>query len=456
MKKIFYTILILCITISMSAAFIWTKSKPKIVITPKQPLIDQPVEITVSNLPANEEIAIEASCKDNDNNVWTSHATFQADENGVVNVAKQAPISGSYTGVDAMGLVWSIAPANNEVLQRTGALNTLEIELSVFCNDKLRAKKIMHRLAVLPDVERKEIREQGLVGTLFYPKNLKNGPGVIVVGGSGGRIPEYFAQLLASHGYAALALGFFRVEGLPKKLENIPLEYFQTAIQWFKQQPQVDKTRVAITGRSRGGELVLLLAATFPDQIQAVVAYVPSSVVWAGMSDGSKPAWTYKGQPVSFIKRPSEEEMSEAEKQGLVPHHSGTFDDPIESTSIYLYIMKRFSQDIEAATISVEKITCPILLISAEDDKMWPSTMFSEMVMKRLDDKKSTIVRKHLQFPSAGHGVQNPYGPTPGRPYFHPVTQSWMTIGGTAAGNARADKEAWKGVLSFLKESLQS
>ena len=55
----------------------------------------------------------------------------------------------------------------------------------------------------------------------------------------------------------------------------------------------------------------------------------------------------------------------------------------------------------------------------------------------------------------AGHGVQNPYGPTPGRPYFHPVAQAWMTVGGTASGNARADKEAWKEVLDFLRQSLQ-
>lgn len=453
-KKIFITLL-LGIIISLSAIFLWLKSTPSIIVTPEQALIDESVEILISNLPANEQIIIEASCKDKDNNAWTSRATFQTDDKGIINVARQAPIEGSYSGVDPMGLVWSIAPADKEVLQRTGALNTYEIELSVFSKDKLLAKKIIHRLPVSPDVERKEIREDGIVGTLFYPKNMKNGPGIIVVGGSGGRIPEDFAQLLASHGYAVLALGFFRVEGLPKNLENIPLEYFETAMQWFKKQPQVDKNRVAISGRSRGGELVLLLAATFPEQMRAVIAYVPSGIVWAGMSDGNKSAWTYKGQPISFIKRPSDEEMLKAAKQGLIPDHKGTFEDPEENTSNFLYLMKKFSQDIEAATIPVEKITCPILLISSEDDKMWPSTLFSNLVMERLDKKKSTIVRKHLQFPDAGHGVQNPYGPTPGRPYYHQVAGAWMTVGGTAQGNSSADKLAWEGVLSFLNETLK-
>ena len=455
MNKMIHYVLIFSVIIIMGVTLFWLKSTPNIFVTPEHPLIDEPVEILISKLPANQQIIIEASCKDKDNNAWTSRATFQTDDKGVVNVAKQAPISGSYSGIDPMGLIWSIAPADTEVLKRTGVLNTQEISISVFLKDKLLTQKIIHRLPVASNVEKKEIRENGIVGTLFYPKGIKNGPGVIVVGGSGGRIPEDFAQLLASHGYAVLALGFFRVEGLPKKLENIPLEYFENAFHWFKQQPEVDKNRVAICGRSRGGELVLLLAATFPEQMQAVIAYVPSGIVWAGLSDGSKPAWTYKGQPIPFIKRPLDEEMLEAAKQGLIPDNKGTFEDPEENTSKFLYLMKKFSKDVEAATIPVEKIICPVLLISGEDDKMWPSTLFSNMIMERLDKKKSTIVRNHLQFPNAGHGVQNPYGPTPGRPYYHQVAGAWMTVGGTAQGNSSADKLAWEGVLSFLNETLK-
>ncbi len=41
---------------------------------------------------------------------------------------------------------------------------------------------------------------------------------------------EHAAALLASHGYAALALAYFGVEDVPKDLINIPLEYFGTAL----------------------------------------------------------------------------------------------------------------------------------------------------------------------------------------------------------------------------------
>lgn len=451
MTKKLATVLLLSIIIALGIVFFGLKSSPKIIVTPEEALIDEPVEIVVTNLAPHEKITIEASCSDN---AMKSSAVFQANEKGIVSVAYQAPITGSYSGIDGMGLFCSMVPISMEAWKefwtKVRVLSNDPILLSVYSDGKLKAQKTIHRLQVSPNVEKREIREQGLVGTLFYPKNIQHTPGVVIVGGSGGRIPEDVAQLLASHGYAAFALGFFGVPGLPERLKNIPLEYFQTAMQWFKNQPEVDKNHIAILGRSRGGELVLLLGATFPQEIQAIVAYVPGAIVGAD-------SWTYKNNPVPGLQAPSDEQEHEAAQKGLIPTHKGTFDDPEESTSIYRWIISNASkQSIEAATIPVEKIQCPILLISAEDDKMWQSTDFSNIVMQRLDEKKSTIIRKHLHFPGAGHSVQFPYLSCPGLPYFHPRAKRWMTVGGTSEGNARADKQAWTEVLGFLKETLRN
>jgi hypothetical protein len=59
---------------------------------------------------------------------------------------------------------------------------------------------------------------------------------VIVLSGGGGGIDEHRGAILASHGYAALSLGYFNVEGLPRGLVNIPLEYFENAIRWMRRQ----------------------------------------------------------------------------------------------------------------------------------------------------------------------------------------------------------------------------
>ena len=167
-------------------------------------------------------------------------------------------------------------------------------------------------------------------------------------------------------------------------------------------------------------------------------------------------SWTYKNELIPGIQQPSDEEEREAAHQGLITAHKGTFEDPEESISpiMWAFFKKATPEKIAAATIPVENIRCPILLISGDDDKVWPSTLFSRMVMERLDKKKSAIVRKHLQFPSAGHGVQNPYWPSSSFPYFHPRAKVWSTLGGTAEGNARANEQAWAGVLEFLKKAL--
>jgi dienelactone hydrolase len=120
-------------------------------------------------------------------------------------------------------------------------------------------------------VTRHVIRTDGLVGTLFLPPEPGPHPAVMVVSGGGGGIDEFRGAILASHGYAALALGHFAVEGRPRGLVNIPLEYFETAIGWMRAQKWFDSRLLAVWGASRGGELALLLGATFAE-INAVAA----------------------------------------------------------------------------------------------------------------------------------------------------------------------------------------
>jgi len=103
-----------------------------------------------------------------------------------------------------------------------------------------------------------------LVGALFLPSASAPCPAVIVLGGAGGGLSEGGAETLASEGFAALALAYFGIDRLPHELLEIPLEYFEKAIAWLRAQPGVDAERVAVVGNSKGGELALLLGATYP------------------------------------------------------------------------------------------------------------------------------------------------------------------------------------------------
>jgi dienelactone hydrolase len=286
-------------------------------------------------------------------------------------------------------------------------------------------------------VRRVEARERGLVGMLFLPLGAGPHPGVIVLGGSSGGMREPVAALLASHGCAALALAYFGAEGLPPRLSNIPLEYFEAALDWMAARPEVRGGRCALLGTSRGAELALLLGTTFP-QVGAVIAYAPSGVLW-GAVGAAGPAWTYRGEPLPVVpdRVPPEldAEMSDRE--------------PISAAEWYLYNLEDEAA-LGPATIAVERIAGPVLLISGEDDQMWPSTLMAERIMRRLAEHHFAWPYRHLRYPDAGHLIGSPWQPTTVNTRRHPTAGATFAYGGTPTGQAHANADSWNTVLEWL------
>lgn len=56
-----------------------------------------------------------------------------------------------------------------------------------------------------------------------------------------GGLVEFRASLLASHGFAVLALAYFGYEDLPEKLQEIDLDYFEEAANFLLAHPKVLK-----------------------------------------------------------------------------------------------------------------------------------------------------------------------------------------------------------------------
>ena len=157
-------------------------------------------------------------------------------------------------------------------------------------------------------MEPSAVREYGLVANFHRPSTSGTHPGVIVIGGAGGGLGGTSAvgALLAEGGYAALALAYLGLEHLPARLEEIPLEYFKSAIEWMRSQPSVEPSKIGVVGTSKGGEAALLVSAIYAE-IRAVVAYSPSYVVFQGIDEAwsdasaSKSSWTLGGKPVPFV-----------------------------------------------------------------------------------------------------------------------------------------------------------
>ena len=260
----------------------------------------------------------------------------------------------------------------------------------------------------------------GMVGA-YSPPPAGRRDVVLVLGGSEGGLQgsQPLARRIAEHGVGALALAYFGAPGLPQTLENVPLESLRAGVDWVRSQPGMAGRRLVVLGVSKGGEAALLLASNDP-RLCAVVAGVPSSVVWAGI-DMAHPAtpvtvssWSLGGKPLAFT-----------------PYADGPFRGVRD-----LYERSLAAAAPEAA-IPVENIRGPVLLISGKADQLWPSTPMSEAVIARLDAKHFAYAHRHLAYDDAGHAA---FGPP--LPADSPNMARLASLGGTGQPGGAARRLA--------------
>lgn len=103
----------------------------------------------------------------------------------------------------------------------------------------------------------------------------------------------------------------------------------------------------------------------------------------------------------------------------------------------------------------MEKIKGPVLLVSGNDDQIWPSSLMSEMVMKRLAEHKHPFQDKHLSYAGRGHVLGIPSLPTTVNHFVHLISHVDMAFGGVAKDTAAAVADSWPRVLAFLRDSLK-
>jgi dienelactone hydrolase len=420
---------VLIVAVVVIAAVVQQRSSNSVVIELPQNdvLVDGSFPIVVSGVRPNGVITLRARSGARDN-PWTSSAAFTADAAGRVDLARMAPDAGSYNELDPMGLFWSASRARVDEAglsdQGKAAAAAESWTLSAETGGAVVATATIRRRAVAPGVRITPVRDKGLVGSFYEPAQPGRHPAVLVLGGSGGGLPQPLGPAggLASHGYAVLALAYFGAPGLPRSLSNIPLEYFATALQWMSVQPSVDRARVGVLGLSRGAELALLLATIYPD-FHAVVAYMPSNVVVRGCCDAGTPvAWTLGGRAVA----PS------------------------------LFAPMRRSITMDRPEIPVERINGAVLLISGRDDEVWASTEMADAIMVRLRQHRFAHPFVHLAYDHAGHGIGRPFTSTMElNSRRHPLTGRIMRMGGTPSGTAKARADSWRRMLAFVDEQLR-
>ncbi|MCB4763538.1 MAG: acyl-CoA thioesterase/BAAT N-terminal domain-containing protein [Sulfurovum sp.] len=419
--------------------------KEQIIITPNSVLYGEKVSIELKGFLANQELTIHTKMKDKQEQTWSAKATFVTNENGGLNLTKDAPISGSYSGIEPMGLF--VYMKNEESQQNLafwekGVESTI-VQFSVTINKQEVATNSVERYLLKPNVLQEEVIANGLNGRLFLPHKEANQKVILCLSGSDGGLPNEMAGCFASHGFASLSLAYFSHGELPKTLSEIPLEYFEKAFDFLEKHPHTDAKNISIVGGSRGAELALLLASKY-SQINSVVAYAPSHVLWSGLGDYKqikRSSWSYESKELPFVQV----------KMPILSLLKYFFSKkPIEFTSSFLYSLEKGFK--EEAVISVENIKGDILLISGEDDQMWCSTLMANKIINRLKKHNFKYHYEHLQYKNAGHFITIPYNPSTGKTIEHPQDKKLYQLGGTTVGDLHASKESWLRVLEFLKK----
>jgi dienelactone hydrolase len=388
------------------------QSQVQLIVSPNPVAYDAPMSVRVTGLKAGQMVTITAEVADDARLQWTASGTFVADDQGAVDLSRQSPQEGAWATPDPMGLIWSLEPSGTPMStwDYSSTLAPPPLTITVRSDNLVLAQVDLVRQLETSEIADANVSDHGLWGRLFSPVGSGPFPGVLVLGGSEGGISPVIvreAALLARHGFAALALAYFGYASLPVRLEHIPLEYFGDAIAWLGAQSGVRSDQFGVVGHSRGGELALLLGTIYP-QLTAVVSYSGSGLSMPSPNDVAKPAWTWKGKPIPSFYDPS---------------------------------------DWNDAAIPVERIAGPVLLISGEADTLWPSSLLSQVALDRLVAQGHDFSDAHYSYPEAGHLIQAPYVPT---------GLDLEQYGGTAAGLAAANADAWPRVLQLLNDQLKS
>jgi len=448
----------------LPALALWLASAPalaqRFVVTPgPEFVVGEPVGIVLEGLPPGQELRIEArrtvvEWQTGRARAYRSEARYRADASGRVDLAAAAPLpGGSYVGADLRGLFWSKVPAPEGAA--TTAPGRVQLEVRSADGERtLAAQELVLRQA------RSDIASRDAApfpGARFFVEPGSPGtrrPALILLGGSeGGSLILRDGPVWASRGYAVLALPYYSPPGwgpngptpaelpaLPAAFADIPVERLQQARDWLVQQTEVDATRIGVMGTSKGAEFALLAGTKMP-WIRAIVAVVPSDVVWEGWGPGVVPgtrsSFAWQGEPFPFVPYKDFDKefagfQTGAEVKIRRPQDAGRAANPGR---------------VPAARIPVERIAAPVLVIGGHDDQVWDSGGMAEAIVAAR--KAAGRVTEAVIDREAGHFL--------GGPGWNPTTQYNTGLsknGGTPVANARTQARAWAATMDFLKRHL--
>ncbi|XP_072031495.1 acyl-coenzyme A thioesterase 1-like [Amphiura filiformis] len=413
----------------------------RISVFPSSVMVDQRVQISVTGLDAGSKVTIRSFMLA-EKYRFEAHGHFIADQNGQIRLTHSHSVGGSYKGVQPMGLFSCMQPSPG---QRSGiryskkdittplivtlSLHNEHIDTKMLQTNESIASTQLRRWYLADHCERIVVRNGRIRGSLIKPKGRGHFPGVIDMFGHAGGLLDFRAALLASHGFAVLALAFYNYDDLPTDINEISVEYCDEAVQWFSNEPYVIKGGIGVCGVSFGGTIGLQMASRFPDKISAsVVISSPIAVI--------EPPIKYKGKPMPYLD-------FDRGKSKLLP------DGSLRAKGCYRDV-REVSEDTKIKIENIRKM----LFIVGEDDEDFDASLHASEAVKRLHaNARNSDDYEVLYYPGTGHLIEPPYRPVTTMSY-HRIADTLIKWGGNIEDQAKAQEDAWLQVLGFLHKHI--
>ncbi|XP_039998826.1 acyl-coenzyme A thioesterase 1-like isoform X2 [Xiphias gladius] len=396
-------------------------------------LFDEPVQVKVAGLRSRQVVTLRAGSTDERGVLFRSSATYRADETGEIDLDRDPSLSGSYVGVEPMGLLWSMkADTLHQQFQKMNSLNPHVVKFSVHEEEsegRILAEETNERFLTRQGVSRLPVKEGNIRGVLFTPPGEGPFPGVLDLYTFRGRLSEKKASLLASQGFVVLSVVAYGYDDMPRNIKEVHLDYFEEAIEFLKKQDKVASKGVGVISLSKTGDVALSIASYLPDV---------KATVWINgcCANTALPLYYKKSQIHPAL-------MFDLSK--VIPTDSGA--------SIVRYVMKNpLAEENKASLVPIERAKGHFLFAAGEDDLNWDSKAYMDEMVARLK-RHGKENFESLSYPGAGHYLEPPYGP------YCPSSHHWIVgaqvlWGGEPRSHAAAEVHLWKKIQEFLRTHL--
>ncbi|MGA9873181.1 MAG: acyl-CoA thioester hydrolase/BAAT C-terminal domain-containing protein [Rhodococcus sp. (in: high G+C Gram-positive bacteria)] len=401
--------------------------------------IDGRTEFRAHGVGPGLPVHLDIATVDADGHHWVSHRDYHIDREGRLKIDDPDRPWWDMTFVDENTPPVTFAPSPDGLDYRV-SLHALE-----------GSSTTTVRRTWGDSVVRRDLEGDGWRLRIFFPDTDEElCPGVLVVPGiAGEKASAPTAALLASHGYVTAVLLYMGVPGLPRHFEEIPLEAVADGMAAFAAHKRVDAQRIAVFSASVGVTVALSALTSAPTiAVRGVVATSPAHVVLQAITDGPPArasSLTLRGEPLPYMPIRSDKLIGQRIKTAMGRAFAPTLSSRAMKLRPAYEAGLRDADAVAAASIPVERIEAPVLVVAGTADATYPADRMARALMARRDNSADRLV----MLPNAGHILRPPATPTTvGR-------SDSIVSGGTPAGTAKGQRRMWTEALDFLASNLR-